>query len=755
MKNKKNYLSSLISHFPFLQRGFTLIEIMVVISVTAVLGTMGIAGFSNYNQAQVLQTSTNEVVTMLNLAKSRAQSQVKLSTACIGTLQGYQVEIADNTTYKLRVVSSDCPLSPLTSSSILGTKALPKGVSFDVGIIGKTIFFPVQTGGAKSSGSIICTPTTTACVITLSAGSGREKFIVINSLGDVSVKSSEPTLVPTSTPTPTSTITPTPTLGQTQVVPPPTQQATLTLKLTNPNNPSLYAWSAAIYNRQTKAWVSSGQLNIVGSFVPLAALSPTDIDPCPSTDGNSCLSGVNFLLKILEYVGPQSLEYGPYLVTIPNADTNGLYGAYTWDSKNSWNSKNGSVATGGSFINISTTLNNSLMTGTVNSLESYIYYDNDGNQFTGWKGNVYITKADDIPAIPAQWGQGENGLEQISPAVPSPLNIAKYFVGTTLEKTILSSASLELYRSLIGNLSYSGSSWRLNFLGYTSAFAGTIDNRTIVIYSSCGDDYCTESKYRTTYTVSGKDFSKNNLSSFAVAIIGVPHSGSNYLQFDQFPGPETDHTTAQTAPFDFYVCSGDDCKGTYSSLSMYANPNPSASAWNQSTWRTEGWIFVASQTAPKMIVNIFNNPFTGTVNNQVVVVSTSCGDDCSTTSYEYKTTYAVSGKDNSNNSLSSFAVAVIGVPHSGSNYLPFDQFTGPKPVPPATIFSTAQTTRFDFYIPCTEENCWGGTGTYNSLSMYANPDPMAPAWNQSTWGTNNWMLVASQIAPGVIIFINR
>lgn len=155
--------------------GFTLIELMVVISISAVLGVFGIAGFNNYNQAQVLQTSSNEVVAMLNLAKSRAQSQVRLGTTCGSasspTLDGYGVEFShsetEEDTYALKIkCGGSYDNTPLT------IKTLPKGISFTNS---KTIFFPVLTGGSDSD------------IIQLS-GYGQYKYIVINSLGGVSVQ---------------------------------------------------------------------------------------------------------------------------------------------------------------------------------------------------------------------------------------------------------------------------------------------------------------------------------------------------------------------------------------------------------------------------------------------------------------------------------------------------------------------------------------------------------------------------------------
>lgn len=154
--------------------GFTLIELMVVISITAVLGTLGIAGYVNFNRTQVLQAASNEVVTILNLAKSRAQSQIKPPALCSSsqTLDGYEVKITQPKDYALYLRCSG-------SSKQVDewVRELPNDISFDAS---QTFFFPIQTGGVQASGSgpwrIII------------SGYGRSKTITINPLGGVRIQ---------------------------------------------------------------------------------------------------------------------------------------------------------------------------------------------------------------------------------------------------------------------------------------------------------------------------------------------------------------------------------------------------------------------------------------------------------------------------------------------------------------------------------------------------------------------------------------
>ena len=130
--------------------GFTLIEIIVVVTVMAILSTIGLASFSEYNHSQTLGAVTLDVYTMLNTAKSRAQSQVKPST-CLApnTLDGYKVSICGPLSSCTIGSTDDYQLQAVCSG--VGTridgKNLPQNISF-VSSQGKSFLFPVIKGGA-------------------------------------------------------------------------------------------------------------------------------------------------------------------------------------------------------------------------------------------------------------------------------------------------------------------------------------------------------------------------------------------------------------------------------------------------------------------------------------------------------------------------------------------------------------------------------------------------------------------------------
>lgn len=135
------------------QKGFTLIEVMVVMGIMTIFGTLSIVAFNNYNQAQILKNTTNELVATLNLARSRAQSQVrlwnKLTDSCHDTanpLEGYQVLLSNDGTNVIYELDSVCG----GAATVLKTKVISaKDVTVpgeDVNPNGNTFYFPVLTG---------------------------------------------------------------------------------------------------------------------------------------------------------------------------------------------------------------------------------------------------------------------------------------------------------------------------------------------------------------------------------------------------------------------------------------------------------------------------------------------------------------------------------------------------------------------------------------------------------------------------------
>ena len=175
LKNHLNNLSFLIYHFSF-QKGFTLIELIVVFSTIAFLSIVGLASYFSYSQGQTLNAVVNELVTTIQLARSRAISQVKPpSRFCEGQLDGYRIEISfDRMEYKLGVACGGNDPYPMQ------IKTLPRDITFDENDENSTtttnIFFPIISGGVQGYGDIVI------------CGYGQGKKITVTSTGVVRVQ---------------------------------------------------------------------------------------------------------------------------------------------------------------------------------------------------------------------------------------------------------------------------------------------------------------------------------------------------------------------------------------------------------------------------------------------------------------------------------------------------------------------------------------------------------------------------------------
>lgn len=157
------------------QKGFTLIEISIVISILAIISTVGLASFVNFSRKQALQSSGDQLATMFNLAKSRAFSQVKPQECTNQPLNGYKVVISEtNNSFELDAVCSGNVFK-------ISENSLSQGLSFSGSDTTSTsFFFPVISGGVVISGVIPGSPGSVVL-----SGFNMKKTITVDSIGNV------------------------------------------------------------------------------------------------------------------------------------------------------------------------------------------------------------------------------------------------------------------------------------------------------------------------------------------------------------------------------------------------------------------------------------------------------------------------------------------------------------------------------------------------------------------------------------------
>lgn len=158
------------------QKGFTLLELIVVFTVIAILSTVGLASFVSYSRTQTLQQSYNDLINDLNTAKSNSFSQVKPQACSSYILTGYTLSIntsSSNPVTKPAWRSYD--LSAICSGNIFVVKTiiLPTGVSFNnaSGVPPTTttnVSFSVLTGGVIGAGNMVLSAYSNTKTITIS-----------------------------------------------------------------------------------------------------------------------------------------------------------------------------------------------------------------------------------------------------------------------------------------------------------------------------------------------------------------------------------------------------------------------------------------------------------------------------------------------------------------------------------------------------------------------------------------------------------
>ena len=167
------------------KKGFTLIEILIVISVIAIISVSGIAALSTFQTNQLMNVTAKDLVSMLNLAKSRARTQVKPSD-CVSpqkVLDGYEVRLICPSGFNPNCGGPDAGYEMIIKCGNLTyisttklKKIIPTGYSFVAGSAG-SLFFPILKGGVETAGDII-----------ISNGSGLTKTVSVDASGNINIE---------------------------------------------------------------------------------------------------------------------------------------------------------------------------------------------------------------------------------------------------------------------------------------------------------------------------------------------------------------------------------------------------------------------------------------------------------------------------------------------------------------------------------------------------------------------------------------
>lgn len=126
-----------------MRSGYTLIEIIVVVTIIGLLVGASIAGFNTLNQRQTVLSAGREVISIMRTAQQRALAGNKPDGIVCEQLRGYSVKGTVNSNqYTLNTV---CSNGGVESTTLIRTYQMASNVTF---VQTFTVQFNVQTGGA-------------------------------------------------------------------------------------------------------------------------------------------------------------------------------------------------------------------------------------------------------------------------------------------------------------------------------------------------------------------------------------------------------------------------------------------------------------------------------------------------------------------------------------------------------------------------------------------------------------------------------
>ena len=158
-------------------KGFTLVEILVVFVLMAIVSGLGFASFSDYNKKQTLVQSAKNFKEAIDFAKFSAISSVKPpSCPDASFLNGYKVVVCAKATCK-GTGAPDYEIDMICNGvdTPVQTKTFPKGITLDASTTCSVISFNTISGSLTGG----------SCSITLK-GFSKQSVLNIDSIGNVS-----------------------------------------------------------------------------------------------------------------------------------------------------------------------------------------------------------------------------------------------------------------------------------------------------------------------------------------------------------------------------------------------------------------------------------------------------------------------------------------------------------------------------------------------------------------------------------------
>jgi Tfp pilus assembly protein FimT len=159
-----------------MSNGYTLIELLIAVSLTIILSGFGIAGFNNFNRNQVVNSAGKKIAEELKYTQSLVINQQKPLNGCI-TLNGYNFSITNSSTGTYSITAVCTPACD-GDDCIIKTETL--GISLSGA---SSVYFNILTSGVTIIGENYLSIT----------GNNLTKYVKICSGGEISFSETLPT----------------------------------------------------------------------------------------------------------------------------------------------------------------------------------------------------------------------------------------------------------------------------------------------------------------------------------------------------------------------------------------------------------------------------------------------------------------------------------------------------------------------------------------------------------------------------------
>lgn len=152
-------------------RGFTFIELLIIISIIGLISLVTIPSLSKFKTEQALKNTTENVITLLNKAQSDSLSSINSNNYGVHFGSNYMVYFIGNTFSNTDPNNKRSNFEPGVSIPLIN------GINLNGG--GSDVIFPRLTGNVIGYGTI---------VLQLTNKSSHQKIIKITKVGSVSLE---------------------------------------------------------------------------------------------------------------------------------------------------------------------------------------------------------------------------------------------------------------------------------------------------------------------------------------------------------------------------------------------------------------------------------------------------------------------------------------------------------------------------------------------------------------------------------------